>query len=241
MRNPRINLLPYREEIKKAYKVRYLSFLGFSLTAGITAMLLTHIFFNTQLTTQASRNDILERDVASLEKQNVEIKKLREEIAAAVARKQVVESLQANRSRSVMLFNQIVQPPANIYYKGVKQTGDNITLTGFGPSNTSVSALIKQVETSSIIFDPKLVESRAILIDGNPIIEFTLNAKIVDLAKVAAEKTRANRSRQAPSATGTLGVPQTGTPASGTPAIPVAVAPAPAMPTPATAAPAAKN
>lgn len=232
MRNPKINLLPYREEAKKAAKKRYLAFLGIAFGLGVVVMLLVHTFFALQITTQGSRNEILEKDIASLEKQNAEIKKLRDEIAAAVARKQVVESLQANRSRAVMLLNQIVQPPANIYYRSVKQAGDLLTMNGFAPSNTSVSALIKQIESSEILFDPKLVESRAAVIDGVPLIEFGMTARIVDLAKVSAEKARnaATAARRAPPAKpqatpDAAGSPAPASPAMAQPAAPVAVPP----------------
>lgn len=195
MRNPRINLLPYRDQVKKAIKVRYLSFLGVSFVLGLIIMGLVHSYFGLQITTQEARNQILEKDIAALDKQNEEIKKLRQEIAAAVARKQVVESLQANRSRAVMILNQVVQPPANIFYRSIRQTGDLLTLTGYAPSNTSVSALIKQLETSDILFDPKLVESKAVNLETGPLIEFSMTAKIVDLAKIAGEK---NKPKQAP-------------------------------------------
>lgn len=188
MKTPLINLLPYREEQKKAIKNRYLVFLGVSFTIGIAIMTIIHSFYSMKMTTQETRNEVLTKDIATLDKQIDEIKKLKNEIAAAVARKQVVESLQANRSRAVMLLNQVAQPPANIFYRNVRQSGDNLSLNGLAPSNSSVSALLKQIDSSDIIFGPKLVESKAIAVDGVPMIEFTVNAKIVDLAKLANDK-----------------------------------------------------
>jgi type IV pilus assembly protein PilN len=190
MKTPQINLLPYREEQKKAIKNRYFVFLGLSFATGIAIMATIHSFYNVQITTQEIRNDILTKDIDSLSKQIDEIKKLKNEITAAVARKQVVESLQANRSRAVMLLNQVAQPPANIFYRNVRQTGDSITLNGLAPSNSSVSALLKQIDSSDIIFAPKLVESKAVAIDGVPMIEFTVNAKIIDLTKLTNSKNK---------------------------------------------------
>jgi type IV pilus assembly protein PilN len=239
MLNPKINLLPYREEKKKAIKIRYLAALGISATIGAVTVGVVHSFYSMQTTTQEARNSILETDIASLDKQIEQIKKLRQEIAAAVARKQVVESLQANRSRAVMIFNQIVQPPANIFYKSLRQVGETVTLTGIAPSNTSVSALIKQLENSDVLFDPKLVESKSTVIEGTPLIDFSMSAKLVNLAKIAADKNK-KQPKTAPAAqasvpvsAGTLIVVPAGTVI--VPALPLIVAPtvAPAAPTPA--------
>ena len=193
MRTPQINLLPYREERKKAIQQRFLMFLGAAVAAGALCVGAVHGYFGMQTSGQEARNTALSQDIALLDKQIEEIKKLREQIAAAVARKGVVESLQANRSRAVMILNQIVQPPANIFYRSVKQSGDTLALTGYAPSNASVSALIKQIESSDILADPKLVESKAASLDGALMIEFTMNARIIDLAKLAAEKAKAKK------------------------------------------------
>ena len=188
MKTPRINLLPYRLEQKKNIRNRFLQFLGASLAIGTALIVLTHSFYSLQITTQDARNAVLKSEAEKLDKQIDKIKMLKEQIAAAVARKQVVESLQANRSRAVMILNQIAQPPANIYYKTVVQRGDAISITGIAPSNTSVSALIKQFETSDILYEPKLVETKTSTIDGNILVDFGINAKIVDLAKIAEDK-----------------------------------------------------
>lgn len=201
MATPKINLLPHRDERAKAIKKRYSIFLGVSFALGVGAVALVHSFFGLQISQQQSRNDMLTTDIASLDKQIDKIKQLRQEIAAAVSRKQVVESLQANRSRAVMLLNQIVQPPANIFYQSIVQKGDAITLSGIAPSNTSVSSLIKQIETSDILLDPKLVETKTISIDGAQLTQFIMNAKIIDLAKIAADREKNNKNKPAIPAT----------------------------------------
>lgn len=238
MLNPKINLLPYREEKKKAIKVRYITSLGIALSIGLMSLAAVHTFYSMQMTTQEARNNVLETDITSLDKQIEQIKKLRQEIAAAVARKQVVESLQANRSRAVMILNQVVQPPANIFYKSIRQVGETITLTGVAPSNTSVSALIKQFENSDIFFDPKLVESKSVVIENAPLIEFSMSAKLVNLAKVATDKNK----KKALTATPTTSNPapaQTATPQEAssspkpvTPTVTAPPGPVPATPTP---------
>lgn len=186
--SPKINLLPYRAERRKAIAQRFFIFLGVGAALALGVMVMVHSFYNFKITTQETRNNFLESSIQELDKKIDEIKRLQEETAAMIARKQVVESLQANRSRAVMLLNQIVQPPPGIFYRSVSQKGPGVTLTGIATTNTAVSSLIKQIEGSNILQAPKLVETKAITIEGAKLVEFTLQTTLIDLAKLAQEK-----------------------------------------------------
>lgn len=209
--SPKINLLPYRAEQRKAVAKRFFTFLGLGAAVAVAVMMLVHSFYNLKLTNQETRNNYLETEIASLNKQIDEIKRLKEETAAMIARKQVVESLQANRSRAVMLLNQIVQPPPGIFYKAVKQTGGVMVMTGIATTNTAVSTLIKQLETSDILQAPKLIETKAVTIEGAKLVEFTLQTTLLDLAKIAQDKEKENAKNKA------VAAPATGAPTSPAP------------------------
>lgn len=185
---PKINLLPYREERRKAITKRFHLFLGIGVALALGVIMLVHSFYTLQIAAQETRNTFLDSEIALLDKQIEEIRRLRADTAAMISRKQVVERLQANRSRAVMLLNQIVQPPAGIFYKSVRQAGATISLNGVALSNTAVSTLIKQIETSDILTAPRLIETKSITIDGAKLVEFTVDAGIIDLAQVAQEK-----------------------------------------------------
>lgn len=185
---PKINLLPYREERRKAIAQRFHLFLGVGAALALGVIMLVHSFYTLQITAQESRNAFLDSEIAVLDKQIEEIKRLRADTAAMIARKQVVERLQANRSRAVMLLNQIVQPPAGIFYKSIRQSGSAMSLNGVAVSNTAVSTLIKQIETSDILTAPRLIETKSITIDNAKLVEFTVDAGIIDLAQLAQEK-----------------------------------------------------
>ena len=73
---------------------------------------------------QNSRNTLLRTEIAKLDEQIKEIDKLREQTQALLARKQIVETLQANRTEAVHLLDQLVrQLPDGLYLKSVKQSG----------------------------------------------------------------------------------------------------------------------
>ena len=71
-----------------------------------------------QIEIQESRNTLLKAEIAKLDDQIKEIDKLREQTQALLARKQVVETLQSNRTEAVHVLDQMVrQLPDGIYLK----------------------------------------------------------------------------------------------------------------------------
>jgi Tfp pilus assembly protein PilN len=93
-----------------------------------------------------------------------EIQRLKEQTAALLARKQIVETLQANRTEAVHLLDQLVrQLPDGIFLKAVKQTNDKINLTGYAQSNARIATLMRNLDGS-----PWLAQSRAGRDQGGP-------------------------------------------------------------------------
>lgn len=188
---PKINLLPYRQDYKKAVNQRFFQLCGLSVLLACGIGFLIHGFFYNQISAQENRNAFLDKENQRLDTEIAEIKKLREQINATLSRKQVVENLQANRSRAVLFFNEIVTPPDGIYYKSVKQSNDKVTLGGIATSNTAVSVLMKELEISPTLNQPQLIETRSVTSEnGQKLIEFSVNATLVDLAKLMEDKSK---------------------------------------------------
>ena len=113
-----------------------------------------------------------------LDKLAEQIKKLREQTDALMARKRVIESLQANRAETVHLFNELAkQVPGGIYLKSVKQSSQKITLNGYTQSNARVSMLMRNLDESPLLEKPDLVEIKAVTVDKRRLGEFTLNVQ----------------------------------------------------------------
>jgi len=142
-------------------------------------VVLVHGFFAERIETQNSRNRYLDNEIAKLDKQIDEIKKLKEQTTSLLARKRVVESLQANRTEAVRLLDQLVrQLPDGLYLKQVKQTGDVVNVQGYATSNARVSTLMRNFEASPWLEDPKLIEIKAIKLNNANLNEFNLNVKV---------------------------------------------------------------
>ena len=185
----RINLLPHREQKRAARQRQFISIAISLAILGLAVVGLVHGFLGAQIDNQKSRNDLLKGEIAKLDDQIKEIDKLRDQIQQVLARKQVVETLQANRSEAVHLLDQLVrQLPEGIYLKSVRQTGTKVVVVGYAQSNARVSTLMRNIEASPWITQPELVEIKLVpqaqapgqrpQADTPKINEFTLNFQI---------------------------------------------------------------
>jgi type IV pilus assembly protein PilN len=176
----RVNLLAHREERRKAQR-RQLVFLAvISAALGGAIWLAVHGVIAGYVSLQNERNEFLKRENAKLDKEIEEIRKLRDEIQALLARKQIIEALQTDRARAVELLDQLVrQTPDGVYIKSMKQTGLKVNITGYAQSNARVSTLMRNLQASPIVevtqLSPQLVEIKASQVNKKRLSEFNLN------------------------------------------------------------------
>jgi type IV pilus assembly protein PilN len=177
----RLNLLPHREQKRQARKRQFVS-LSISLAIlGVAIVALGHVWLSYQIEDQNSRNQLLKTEITKLDEQIKEIDKLREQTLALLSRKQVVETLQTNRTEAVHLIDQIVrQLPDGIYLRSVRQTDTKVTLVGYAQSNARVSTLMRNIESSPWLEKAALVEIKSVQLPNNAgrVNEFTLNLQV---------------------------------------------------------------
>ncbi len=172
----RINLLPHREIRRKQQQKEFFIMLGAVAGLGATIWFAAHTFFNGQLEEQNGRNAYLETEIVALDKQIEEIKKVKEQTAALLQRKKVVESLQANRAETVYLLDQLVrQLPDGVYLKSVQQKANKVNITGFAQSNARVSTFMRNLESSPYLEKPSLIEIKAVTDKSSRLSEFSLS------------------------------------------------------------------
>ena len=167
MAGVRINLLPHREQKRQARQRQFISLAVSLAVLGLAIVALVHGVLAGQIETQKDRNGLLKKEIAKLDQQIKEIDRLREQIQAVLARKQVVETLQGNRSEAVHLLDQLVrQLPDGIYLSSVRQQGAKVTVTGYAQSNARVSTLMRNIEASPWLTRPELVEIKLVQAPG---------------------------------------------------------------------------
>ena len=175
----RINLLPHREERRKAARKHFAVVAAMTAVLGGAMVLLVHGFYATKVSEQVSRNDFLKKETEKLDKDIEEIKKLKDEIAALLSRKQVIETLQADRAQTVYLLDQLVkQMPEGVYLRSITQKGLRVSLVGYAQSNARVSTLMRNIEASPWLEAPKLNEIRATTVNNKRVSEFALDLSL---------------------------------------------------------------
>jgi len=196
----RVNLLPHREEARKRRQQQFGVLAGISLAIALLVAGAVWIFLDQQVTQQQANVAYMKGEIAKLDKQIEEIRKIREETASLLAKKQVVEGLQSNRSEPVQLLDQLLrQLPEGVYLKAIKQIGPKVNISGYAQSNARVSTLMRNLGASPYLENPELVEIKAVAApdkSGNRINEFNMNISI----KRAQPDTPAPRASSAPAA-----------------------------------------
>ena len=190
----RINLLPHRQERRDAARKHFFIVAAMTAVLGAAVVLLVHGYNAAMVSEQVSRNEFLKKETEKLDKEIAEIKKLKDEIQALLSRKQVIETLQADRAQTVYLLDQLVQQmPEGVYLRGISQKGGQVNLIGYAQSNARVSTLMRNVETSQWLATPKLNEIKAAVVNGKRVSEFNLDISL-RRAEVGAEAGAAAKS-----------------------------------------------
>jgi type IV pilus assembly protein PilN len=175
----RVNLLPHREERRKRARQHFFVLAGGTALLGVLIVVAVHGFYAAKIETQSERKKFLKNEIVKLDKDIAEIKKLRDEIAALLARKQVIETLQADRAQTVHLLDELVrQMPEGVYLKSVVQRGLQVSLNGYAQSNARVSTLMRNIDASPFLERPVLVEVSATSVDKKRVSQFSMNVSV---------------------------------------------------------------
>ena len=175
----RINLLPHRDIRRRLQQQQFFVALAVVVVVGFAIVGFVHYALDNQFEEQKSRNAYLTGEIAKVDKEIGEITKVKEQTAALLARKTVVETLQANRSEVVQLLDQLVrQLPDGVYLKGIKQTGQRVAISGYTQSQARVSSLMRNLESAPNLEDPGLVEIKATQLGNQRLNEFTMNITV---------------------------------------------------------------
>jgi type IV pilus assembly protein PilN len=154
---PRINLLPWREELRQKRKKDFMVAMLAALLFGGLVVYGSKLTVQGRISNQNSRNKVLKEEIAKLDKQIEEISGLETQKNRLIARMEIIDQLQRSRPEVVHLFDEIVNTlPEGVYLTEVKQTGARIEIQGAAQSSTRVSALMRNIDSSDWLKDPSL-------------------------------------------------------------------------------------
>jgi type IV pilus assembly protein PilN len=172
----KINLLPHREEKRKARRIQFYILLGLVAALAGVIWLAGFTVINSYVRAQEAKNDFLKQEIAALDKEIKEIESIRAQTDALLARKRVIEQLQANRTETVHLFNELAkQVPEGIYLRTIAQTGQKIAATGVAQTNARITTLMNNLDESPLLERSELIETKSEVIAGKRLYGFSVN------------------------------------------------------------------
>lgn len=194
----RINLLPWRETQRQERQRNFMiALVGTALLAAALVFLGSHLV-ERQISGQDARNRYLKAEIAKLDRDIATIEQLEQTRDNLLARKNVIERLQENRSMMVHLFNHLARTvPEGVRLSSVRQTGEDITLQGTTQSETRISDYMRNIERAEWMHQPELriIEARSGEDSAQPF-RFELRARVAspkaveddDLAAAGSEE-----------------------------------------------------
>jgi len=184
---PRINLLPWRDELRAERRNQFFVALGDAFAGAALIILIGNLTFGGIIDHQQDRNRLLQSEIDLLNIKIKEIIDLEDQKDRLLARMEIIEQLQRSRPGIVHVFEELVTTlPDGVYLNEVKQNGSRLEIVGSAESNTRVSALMRNIDASDWLSSPDLevveVKSGAAG-SGRRASEFTVFAKTLTAKK----------------------------------------------------------
>jgi type IV pilus assembly protein PilN len=174
----RINLLPWREELRKERQQQFFTLIGLSAGLMVAIIVLVHINFAGVISNQQDRNKYLNGEIKKLDAKIKEIEDLEKEKARLLARMNVIQQLQTSRPQVVHVFDELVTTlPEGVYLTSIKNTGAAVELSGFAQSNARVSSYMRNIDNAGWLTGPKLSVIETKDEKGQRISQFVLKAQ----------------------------------------------------------------
>ncbi|EQD65279.1 Fimbrial assembly [mine drainage metagenome] len=145
----RINLLPWRAERRKQREREFFMQLGAAAAVAVLLVIGWSMWMGMRIDNQTDRNAYLQGQITQLKAENEQIKNLDKVRDRLLARKKIIEDLQANRSQMVHLFDELVKrTPESVRLTSMAQKGELLTLDGVAQSNAAVADYMRNLEAS---------------------------------------------------------------------------------------------
>jgi type IV pilus assembly protein PilN len=176
----KINLLPWREELRKQQNIEFGIMAGIAVVVALLAWGGVFFYYTQKIDFQNARNKYLDSQIALLDSKIKEIQALEQEKQRLLDRMRAIEQLQSNRPLIVRLFDELVKAlPEGVSLTKITQQGENITINGVAESNARVSSFMENIKASAWLRAPQLeiIQAQAGGDQVQRVSNFTLRAR----------------------------------------------------------------
>ncbi|WP_406545951.1 PilN domain-containing protein [Succinimonas sp.] len=184
-----INLLPWRQQLKKKSKDAFIKILVGFFLVGVSIVVLGYLWLSFEINTQQGRNKEFKEQIAQLDQQIAEIAKLKERRQELIDRMKAIETLQQNRNIAVHLFSDLPTLVASgVYLDSMKFDQRTAQVKGMAESNPRVSSMLRNIDNSKWLGQSNITETKAEMQNGqrklptlpDGLYNFVMSFKVVD-------------------------------------------------------------
>ncbi len=162
----KINLLPWREQLREERKKRFIIIFAGVCILAVAVVLFTDQYLKFKVTQQNARNNFILQENTILDSRIQEISELKTRRQQLVERMKIIQDLQANRPIVARVFDQLVRTlPEGVYFTDLKMQGQSVFIEGAAESNNLISSLMRNQEASDWLATPSLIEVKAVSAD----------------------------------------------------------------------------
>ncbi len=174
----RINLLPWRETLRKERKRQFASIAVGAVFLMGAIVFYVHMHVEGMIKYQNDRNAYIQKEIAIVDEKIKEIKALEEKKKDLLNRMNVIQDLQTRRPMSVRLVDELVRVlPEGVFLTSMSQNGLDLVFNGVAQSNARVSAFMRSLDQSSWFVNPKLDVINTKEMSGGRVSNFVLRVK----------------------------------------------------------------
>ena len=145
----KINLLPWRDELREKRKKEFIAICIGAFFLGVIAAAVVWFYYDQKLQDQEQANQLIVSTNQNLDVQLKSLEGLQEQRNAIIERMKLIQGLQSQRPIAVHLIDELVRVvPSNLYITKFTRVGDKFTLEGKAESPNAVAELLRNLEAS---------------------------------------------------------------------------------------------
>jgi len=153
----RINLLPWRETLRKERQKSFFVAMGSASAAMILIILAIHLFVGSQIEYQNKRNRFIKMETEKVDLKIRQIRDIESEKSRLLARMHIIQQLQTQRPEIVHIFQELVKRlPEGVYLTHAEEQSGLLVLSGVAQSNARISTFMRQLDLSDWFKSPRL-------------------------------------------------------------------------------------
>lgn len=185
----RINLLPWREELRKEKQREFFTILVSVAVLSGLVMWSGNGMVESSIAKQEVRNQFVTKELKKLDKRIEEIKDLQQRREELEERMEVIQRLQGDRPVIVHMLDDLARRiPEGVFYTKVEKKGLVFNIEGIAESNNRISKLMRNFEESSWFKEPNLASVKADEAEGRSVNYFKLSVKQAPAKRLGEEE-----------------------------------------------------